>query len=66
MPIEKWSDKVARDFQSGLTDTPPFAVRSLTGESFDYASLQPRWRVKICQLSIEVTADPAFRPCDLA
>jgi hypothetical protein len=53
----KWQAKVANDFRSGLMNTPPSALRVVVGESFDYSSLQPRWRVKINQLSKDVTAE---------
>jgi hypothetical protein len=48
---KRWSAKLENDFRSGLINTPPTALRVMVGESFDYATLQPRWRVKINQLS---------------
>jgi hypothetical protein len=51
---KKWQDKVANDFRAGLMHTPPSALRFIIGESFDYASLQPRWRIKINQVSKDV------------
>jgi hypothetical protein len=50
-----WADKVANDFRSGMITTCPTTLRVLVGESFDYATLQPRWRVKVNQLSKDVT-----------
>jgi hypothetical protein len=54
---KQWAAKVANDFRSGLINTPPTALRVVIGESFDYATLQPRWRVKVNQLSKDVTCE---------
>jgi hypothetical protein len=53
----KWADKIKQDFQSGMCLTPPTAMRFVIGTSYDYASLQPRWRVKVNKLSVEVTPE---------
>jgi hypothetical protein len=53
----KWQAKVENDFRSGIMNTPPTALRVVVGEGFDYATLQPRWRVKINQLSRDVTPE---------
>jgi hypothetical protein len=53
----RWANKVENDFRSGLMNTPPTALRLVVGESFDYATLHPRWRVKINQLSKDVTPE---------
>jgi hypothetical protein len=53
----KWAQKVANDFRSGLMNTPPTALRVVVGESFDYATLSPRWRIKINQLSKDCTPE---------
>jgi hypothetical protein len=52
-----WADKAAKDFRSGMINTPPTALRLVVGESFDYATLQTRWRVKVNQLSKDANPD---------
>jgi hypothetical protein len=54
---KKWQKKVENDFRSGLINTPPTALRFLVGESFDYATLTPRWRIKVNQLSRDCTPE---------
>jgi hypothetical protein len=54
---QRWASKVENDFRSGLMNTPPTALRVVVGQSFDYATLQSRWRVKINQLSRDVTPE---------
>lgn len=53
----RWAEKVANDFRAGMITTCPTALRVVIGESFDYATLQPRWRVKLNQLSKDVTPE---------
>jgi hypothetical protein len=50
----RFAAKVESDFRAGLINTPPTALRFVVGEGYDYASLQPRWRIKINQLSKDV------------
>jgi len=52
-----WAAKAESDFRSGVMNTPPTALRVVVGENFDYATLQPRWRVKLNQLSKDCTPE---------